>query len=312
MTTEQLVQYYASLLILQYVGLPKAYATIENLASSAILPQVTTQNIDFSGVAASGTFGLSYNSVVTSINWNDSASTIQTKLQGIAGLSAVTVAGSIASELLTVTFTGVIPPALLLVIVSDTLQTVGSVAIQITVAETDVTLPLAIQNAFNVVGSNAAQGVQLDVIGKYVGATRSAFVTGIGFVTLDDADFLTLIQLAIVQNSNGSSLYDIVTVLYQFFPNEIFAYDFKNMQMSYLISTSVGSLTLLLLAIQEGFLPVPMAVQVSSIIYAANINNLFGFITYEIPTQTNTTPFNDYSSYQTDWPWLSYASSILI
>ena len=311
MTTQDLVNYYANLLILQYVGKPKAYATIQNLASSAIIPQTTTQTISFSGIAASGTFVLSYDgNSSAAINWNDSASTVQSKLQAISGLGSITVSGSIANELLTVTFTGVIPVALLLIEVSNSLETVGSISITLTIVETDVTLPLAVQNAFNVMGSNIAQGVQLDVIGKYVGAVRTGYVTGIGFISLDDSDFLTLIKLAIVKNTSGSSLYDIANLLFIFFPNQIYPYDNQNMQMNYLISTAAGSLTLLLLAIQEGFLPVPMAVQVATIIYAPTINNLFGFRTYELP-QENTSPFNNYSDYQTDWPWLSYANSIL-
>lgn len=66
------------------------------------------QTITLSGVAASGAFKLSFaGNSTTSIAWNDSASTIQTKLRLLAGLSAVTVAGSISSQSLVVTMTGV-------------------------------------------------------------------------------------------------------------------------------------------------------------------------------------------------------------
>lgn len=167
-------------------------------------------------------------------------------------------------------------------------------------------LPLQAQNAFNV---NTAIGKQLDVLGKYVGAKRS----GIGLsgpITLNDDDFRVLIQLAILRNAAGSSLYDIQELLHEFFPDEIFVFDYQNMHMSYLIDTSVGNQDLIQLAVSEGFLPKPMGVQLGATIYAPNPANLFGFRTYQVNTANNT-PFNNYDDYQMDWPWLSYTYAII-
>lgn len=75
-----------------------------------------TQVITFSGIAASGTFKISYKAVSSAaINWNDNAATIQTRIRAIAGgaLAAITVAGTIGSQTLTITMTGVSNPALL-------------------------------------------------------------------------------------------------------------------------------------------------------------------------------------------------------
>lgn len=101
--------------------------------------QTAVQEINFvggTGLATSGHFILNYNSNPTAtIQWNDSAATIQNGLQMVSGLSGVTVTGSIASGQLVVTFTGVSGPALLLTVSSNTLVDTNS----ITVVPTPVT-----------------------------------------------------------------------------------------------------------------------------------------------------------------------------
>lgn len=134
-------------------------------------------------------------------------------------------------------------------------------------------LPTKVENAFEL---TTAEGVQLDVIGKYVGVTRT-IQTPQGQLTLDDTDFLTLIQMAIIRNSSGSSLNTIQNLLHQYFPGEIFVFDHKDMRMSYLINTGVGSPTLLQFFIQEGLLPKPMGVQLSALIYTAPLK-FFGMV----------------------------------
>jgi len=297
-TPIELVEYYQGLLIAQYLNKAKASATIGAYASQVIMAQVSVQTIAFSSAPASGTFVLSYNGVNTAaINWNDSAGTIQTKLRAVTGLGSVTVAGSIAGLLLTVTFTGVIAPALMLVNVTN------SLAVTLTIAETDVTLPLAVQDGFNLIdGSTIAVGDQLDVLGKYVGVSR----TGLGFtenITLDDSDFLQLIRMAITTNSSGSSLSTIQDFLQLYFPSEIFVFDYQNMQMTYIISRTVGSQDLVQLFVTEGLLPQPMAVGIT--VFYPPTANLFSFRTYTAASVTGE-PFNNYTSYQTTWPWLQY------
>lgn len=310
MTTYELLVYYANLLILQYIGGAKNYAAIETLIQPVIMPQVSVQTIAFSAVAASGTLVLSYNGVSTaSINWNDSVSTIQTKLQAVIGLSAVTVAGSIASQLLTVTFTGVTSPALPLVKISSTLADSGSNVVSLTIDETDQTLPLAVQNAFNLLGSSVATGVQLDVLGKYAGVTRTGN-TSSGPVTLNDADFYSLVLLAIARNNAQSSLSAIQAIIHGFFANEMLVFDYENMRMSYLVSSTLGSQNFIQVAISEGLLLKPMGVALS-VIYAPVINAFFGFQTYALwpVVVINNSPFNSYANYTMNTPWLTYANA---
>lgn len=308
MTTQELVNYYANLLILQYVGKPKAYATIQTLITPVLMPQTTVQTLSFSPAPTSGAFVLNFElSPTASINWNDSASTIQGKVRAVSGLGSVVVTGSIASGL-TITFTGVAPVAPLLTVSSNTLVSSGS-AVSVTSNETDVALPLAVQNAFNLIGDDIAEGVQLDVLGKYAGVTRNGYGFNGDPITLDDSDFLSLIQFAIIKNTSGSSLATIQQLLFQFFPDEILVFDYKNMQMSYLVSSSIGSQNLVQLLVNQGLLPKPMAVALAIVIYAPVINTFFGFRTYELPA-FNASPFNSYSNYNLNYPWLSYSNAI--
>jgi hypothetical protein len=175
-------------------------------------------------------------------------------------------------------------------------------------------LPLAVQDAFNITGSNPAVGAQLDILGKYAGASRS----GSGFngpITLDDSDYIALIRMAIVKNNAGSSLATILQLLNQSFPDQILVFDYQNMHMSYLISSSIGSFELIQLFVNEGFLPKPMGVQLASVIYVPTINAFFGMTEYSLYSltgqiQPNATPFNSYISYHMNWPWLSYTDAV--
>lgn len=170
-------------------------------------------------------------------------------------------------------------------------------------------LPLQVQDAFNIFGDNTAVGNQLDVLGKYVGVTRS----GYGFfgpITLEDDDFLTLIQMGIARNRAGSSLATIQELLYQFFAGEVYVFDYANMYMSYLINESIGSQDLINLFVTEGLLPKPMGVGIS-VIAAPVIDMFFGLRSYLAPASPLTTPLNSYGDYQTSWLFLTYADAIV-
>lgn len=306
-TPREIVDSYIGLLIMQYLNKPKATAQINAFLSPTIIPQVSVQSIALSAVPTSGTFVLTYQSVNTAaINWNDSAATIQTKLRSLTALAAVVVTGSLASQSLVVTFTGVTPPAYALSVASNGLLA-SVTAVTLTIAETDVTIPLAVQGAFNLVpGTTIAAGVQLDVLGKYAGVTR----TGQGFtqqITLDDANFLTLIYMAITKNSSGSSLATIQNFMHQFFPGEILVFDNRDMSLTYVISSTLVSRDLIELFITEGLLPSPMGVRTNEIYYVPS-TRLFSFRTYDRPN-TLGSPFNTYANFQPT-PWLSYANII--
>lgn len=135
-------------------------------------------------------------------------------------------------------------------------------------------LLLAVQDAFNL---DTAVGTQLDVIGKYVGATRTGFNLNGAPINLSDADFLILIKMTIINNSSGSSLNMIQTLIAQFFAGQVYVYDHQSMRLSYLINTSVVSTNLLQLFLTKHLLPKPMGVQLSAPIFTSSLT-FFGMV----------------------------------
>lgn len=305
MSTLDLVNYYKNLLIKQYSNLPNASGTVETTITPLLIPQQSVQTIKFNPIPTSGTFVLSYNGVNSStINWNDSYSTIQTSLQTIPALSQVIVTGSISSGL-TINFVGLTLVAQLLVIFSSNLLSTGN-PVTITIKETDLTLPLAIQDAFNL---DTAIGVQLDILGKYTGVKRT-ISTPTQTITLNDSDFRILIKFSIVQNNSGSSLETIEQNLNIFFPGNFLITDYKNMYMSYIFSQSIGSPDLFKAIIQEKLIPKPMGVGFS-VLVPPIVNDFFGYSTYEQGgINPVVKPYNTYENFDTNWLYLDYNNFI--
>lgn len=158
-----------------------------------------------------------------------------------------------------------------------------------------------VQNSFNI---ETAVGVQLDVIGKYVGMSRNVF-DFYGPVVMDDDQYRFTIRMKIIQNSFGSSLYDIEDFLNTFFSGSIDVYDTQLMRLDYWISSDQVPVQLAQILITQGLLPKPMGIRIGAIIYDPGDADFFGFRTYE-HAAVNSHPFNDYADYQLDWPWLSY------
>lgn len=166
-------------------------------------------------------------------------------------------------------------------------------------------LPFEVQNSYNI---DTAIGDQLEIIGQYAGVTR--FGTGpFGPITLNDADFRSLIVLAIAKNYSESTLQNIQQILFDFFPGTLYVYNFKRMRMGYMISSSIGSLNLVYTFISQGLLPAPMGVQLSSTILYPELNNFFGYRDYAGPN-VNAKPYNTYADYNEEWPWVSYSYAI--
>lgn len=92
---------------------------------------VAVQSIAFSATPTSGSFVLNYGGNATaSIAYNASAAAVQTALQAVAGLSAVTVTGSISSSTtLTVTLAGCYGVQSLLTVSSNTLSPATTVTV---------------------------------------------------------------------------------------------------------------------------------------------------------------------------------------
>jgi len=305
-TTLGVVEYYRNLLIKQYSDKEKARATIATAASAAIMPQQSVYEITFRTAPASGTFVIAYGeTTLTAIQWNDTAATVQTLLRALPGLGAVTVVGEISSLLMKITMVGVPAPSEAITLVSSTLNTDDPV-----ILETDETLPLAVLNGFNILGTKTAVGAQLDIIGKYAGVLRS-FQGLTARITLDDADFLTLIRFAVAVNTLGSSLYDIQSVLNLYFPDDITLVDDAMMHFTYLMTQNVGSRDLIEMLITQKKLPKPTGVGMV-VIYAPVAINFFSMVTYESGGMQpdDTSPMNTYADYELDRPMLTYSYAV--
>lgn len=163
-------------------------------------------------------------------------------------------------------------------------------------------MPVAVQNAYEI---TTAVGVQLDVIGKYVGVSRSGYGTTGQPITLVDSDYIQLIKMVIIKNNSGSSLATIQALLASNFPGQIFVSDNQDMGLNYVLVESLGTSDLLELIVTGGYLPRPMAVEVSVVIVPEHTDPFFGFRTYAAP-DSSVSPFNNYTIYQTTYPWLSY------
>lgn len=134
-------------------------------------------------------------------------------------------------------------------------------------------LPRSMQNAFDL---ETAEGVQLDVIGKIVGATRYGYDFS-GPVTLADEDFRQFIKIAIVQNSSGSSLFDVQALLSAYFPGIIFVFDHLGMRINYFFDSDAISTQLAEFFVMSGRLPKPIGVQLGAIVFLPSIDDYFGY-----------------------------------
>ena len=140
-------------------GLATAVQAIDpnTLVTNAGFTSGQTQILGLSGVAASGGFKINYNGVASStINWNDSISTIQSKVQAVTGLASALVTGSIASQTLHFNLTGITNILSLITVSSNTLETVGSAAISFTYNEglSNTLLPISQEYQFTIPSSN--------------------------------------------------------------------------------------------------------------------------------------------------------------
>ena len=156
-------------------------------------------------------------------------------------------------------------------------------------------LPIAIKNGFDI---ETAVGAQLDIIGKIVGASRNNFVDGIN-VSLIDADYRLLLRMRILRNNLGSSLYDVDTYLYTYFPDTFHVYDNLGMAISFLVNSADISSDLIRTMLAIDLLPRPMGVATGYVTYIPQLTNIFGFLsnTSDTTLQTGICGFNSNTDY---------------
>lgn len=177
-----------------------------------------------------------------------------------------------------------------------------------------------------------AVGVQLDVLGKYIGTDRFFSIEGVGdffgmtsyetlgsdttvgftdyanyltdsggFLTysslfgagtLDDEDYRFMLKLRIVQNNSNHSNGEIDEGLFGFFGTDLILSDTKKMQIFYFVSGA--NLNLAIIAFGKGLLPRPMGVGLGGLI--KRDKKMFGFTNYNATAIPSTiTGFTNYT-----------------
>lgn len=154
------------------------------LVTNAGFSQGTTQVLTLSGVPASGTFRLQYGDELSAaISWNDSISTIQTKLQATTGLASATVTGSLASQSLTFDLSALDDVDALLAVSFNTLQTSAPAAITFSYNEdyANTLQPSTKRKQFIVSAANVViLPMQLQAAASSVAALGTVQLTGLG------------------------------------------------------------------------------------------------------------------------------------
>lgn len=303
MNTNELCEYYANLLILQYRGQPKAFAQMKAIASNYNMIQKTVQTVYTALVPTGGSIVFGYlGNPSASIPYNASANAIRDALRTIPGLEAVTVTGDLQTQNMTVTFEGVLSPAALLYVVSSDLWNGDFLAVTIT--ETDVTLPIAVMNGYDLVGANIAAGVQLDVLAKYLGVARN-FATEGGTFSLSDSTLLRVIRIAIRKRTMTGSTGDIASFLNEFFPGQALVNNNQDMTITYTVNETLIVSPTWQAMVAFDLIPNPMSVGININSVAPPPGILFGFRDYAAENPS-VAPFNQYDPFNTDWTFRTY------
>lgn len=150
-------------------------------------------------------------------------------------------------------------------------------------------LPQAIINGFDI---NTASGVQLDILGKYIGLSRKtkALIGALQTNILSDEQYRVLLKLKLIKNCRFSSTSQIKSALYAEFPNSIRVFDNRDMTYDYELSDFWQDL--LGVITSEDLLPTPMGVGYTAVI-VPDLLELYGYSDY---SGLNDNP-NGYSSY---------------
>lgn len=170
-------------------------------------------------------------------------------------------------------------------------------------------LILSVRDGF---GLDTATGKQLDILSKYIGASRSYTDSNNQKAVLNDEEFKILLKLKIIVNTGTATLYGLETNLYNLFENGIRVVETKdgngnpNMGLTYYIRSDWANVGLA--AVQQNILPHPTGVGYSYNLAA--MVKYFGFIEYTDQSHPFTTGFRDYSDPTKDGEMYAYGKVI--
>ena len=162
-----------------------------------------------------------------------------------------------------------------------------------------------LEDAFDL---DTAVGRQLDILGSRLGVTRNVYLRNGDPIALNDTDFRTFIKLQAARMTLTSALWDIQSLLIDFFQDQIRVFDNLNMTMDYFVFGE--SSTLISVLIKQDMLPRPTGVGIKAV-YDLPYKKVYGFQTYN----TQSYPvigFNSYENYDEETSWVSYSNAELL
>jgi len=163
-------------------------------------------------------------------------------------------------------------------------------------------LPDRLESAFDL---ETAVGKQLDILGSRLGVTRNVFLRNGDPITLNDDDFRTYVKLQAARMTLRSSLYDMQTMLIDFFQNGLRVIDNENMTLDYFVFGE--SSTLISVLIKQDMLPRPTGVRINAV-YDLPFKDVYGFQTYKAQTYP-LVGFNNYTDYNEQTSWIKYKNA---
>jgi len=160
-------------------------------------------------------------------------------------------------------------------------------------------LILQVRDAFDL---ENATGVMLDVLGKYIGASRWYYNTEGEQIRLNDDEFRMLLKFKAISNTSNASHYEIDQALYDFFGNQVRATSTGNMQMSFFVSRSAERVVEA--AIQQRCMPTPLGVEANRIVIQDK--KFFGLVNYRNQYSFYKTGFREYNNPDKEGETLNY------
>jgi hypothetical protein len=166
---------------------------------------------------------------------------------------------------------------------------------------------MQVQDSFNF---DYAIGIQLDLLGKYIGVERRV-KTFTGQIALTDDEYRFILYLKRFINIMGSSMDDFQTLVNNYSNSALKVFDHQDMTMSWMVDSSKLSSDIVQVIISNGLLPRPCGVSYSSVVSVIDLSKIFGFQMYA-DTSVLSVGFNSYSDFHSDWYMIKYSDAITI
>ncbi len=146
-------------------------------------------------------------------------------------------------------------------------------------------LVIAVGNAYDI---DTAVGVQLDVLGAYIGVSRIATGT-----PLSDSDYRAILSVTIAKNNGNASLKSLDDIAEAAFTIPYLFFDTLDMILWYVFETADQSAVEDAIAL--GLLPKPAAVGLS-VGFTADIDIIFGYGDYDASVAAYISSYGTYAA----------------